>query len=396
VLDNAVSVAVQERAGCDDVPPVLFLADHLGYSSGVSHGLTTYFLNVLPALAQAGVDLTACFMRESHKAGDVLRAHGIETVFLGAGKLDPLVTFQIASIARRRGCRILHAAQMKASLAARIVAPLVGARTIVHVHDLNRMGPIVKSLHGLFSRTSDLGLCVADVVHDVAVGDYSVRRERVRTLHNSLQLELFRSVSAGTRSKLRDELDIPPQSPVLGLVGRMFPVKGHRQMLEMLPAILQRMPDAVLLLVGDGPERPRCEALATELGLHRNVRFAGQRNDVAKLLKACDLIVVPSESEGLPLTAIEAMAAGLPVVAFDVGGMSEVVDDGVTGAVVAAGDSAAFTAAVLSLLEDPVKRSTFGASAAAAAERFGIERHVERLLGHYRELASGISPVQRR
>lgn len=389
MLAEAAPIEADAGVATSAVPPVMFLADHLGYASGVSHGLTTYLLTVLPALAEAGVELTACFTRESHAAADVLHAHRIEPIFLNAGKLNPLVTLQIASIARERGCRILHATQMKATLAARVVAPLIGARTIVHVHDLNRMNLVARSLHRAFARDTDLGLCVADVVQDLAVSDYAVRRGRVCTLHNGLPLERFRSVGAAVRARLRDELDLSPERPVLGLIGRMFPVKGQRRMLQMMPGILRRRPDAVLLLVGDGPDRAGCAALASELGIEDSVRFVGQRSDIAELVTVCSIVVLPSESEGLPLTAIEALAAGRPVVAYDVGGMREVVDDGQSGLVVAAGDSAAFTEAVLSLLENPVRLAAFGARTLTAAERFGVEHHVQRLLRHYRTLAAG-------
>ncbi|MBN1238487.1 MAG: glycosyltransferase [Gammaproteobacteria bacterium] len=389
MLHSAAGIRAQDLAARTDLPSVLFLADHLGYSSGVSHGLTSYLLNVLPALAGAGVDLTVCFLRESHVAADVLRGHGIEPIFLNAGKLDPRVALNVASIARQRGCRILHATQMKATLIARIVAPLVEARTIIHVHDLNRVHPAVRALQRAFARPSDRGLCVADVIHGLAASDYALRRDRISTLHNSLPLERFRQVPAAARDRLRAEFAIAEDAPVLGMIGRMFPVKGHRHMLSMMAQIVRRHPDAILLLVGDGPERASCEALIARLGLGANVVFAGQRSDVPDLLTLCSLVVLPSESEGLPLTAIEAMAAARPVVGFDVGGMREVVDDGRTGRLVAAGDSAAFIAAVLDLLDDPAELAAAGAAAAAAAERFGIEHHVRRLLSLYREIGGG-------
>src|SRR5690606_4924201 len=176
-------------------------------------------------------------------------------------------------------------------------------------------------LQRAFSRRSDLGLCVADVIHDLAVSDYGLRRDRVLTLHNCLPLERFRDISPTNGERLRAELGIAEGAPVIGMIGRMFPVKGHRRMLRIMAGIVRHHPDALLLLVGDGPERTACAALAAELDLDRHVVFAGQRGDVAELLALCSLVVVPSDSEGLPLTAIEAMAAGIPVVAFDVGGV---------------------------------------------------------------------------
>ncbi len=101
-------------------------------------------------------------------------------------------------------------------------------------------------------------------------------------------------------------------------------------MLRIMARVVARRPDAVLVMAGDGPEREACEALAAELGLQDNVRFLGSRDDVPQILAACDLVVVPSKSEGLSLAAIEA-CAGKAVVGFDAGGLSDVITDEVSG-----------------------------------------------------------------
>lgn len=370
------------------LPPVLFVGDHFGYPAGVSHGVTAYFLSVLPALADAGVDITACFLREPHPAADALRELGITPIFLAANRLDPLVVLRVAAIARERRCRILHAAGLKGTLAARVVARMTGARAIVHVHDRNRPGPLVGALHRAFARPSDLGVCVAHAVQDVAVESYFVHPERVRVIPNGIPLERFRDVDVGARSRVRRELAIMPESRVLAMVGRMYPVKGPQAMMRMLSAIVKRCRDVVLLFVGDGPERAACETLARELKLCGHVRFLGQRHDVPELLAACDLVVMPSESEGLPTAAIEAMAAARPVVGFDVGGMREIVEDRQNGRVIAPGDRQAFVDAVVDLLCDRAMLAAFGARASAAAERFSVAQHVRRLVACYTEAAT--------
>ena len=187
--------------------------------------------------------------------------------------------------------------------------------------------------------------------------------------------------------RIRRELNVPLTSPVLGFIGRLYPVKGPRKMLRMMGEIARRRPDAVLLVAGDGPERSACEDIARDLDFRKNVRFLGQRNDIPELLAATDLIVMPSESEGLPLAAIEAMAAGRPVVGFDVGGFREIVEDRQSGRVIAPGNESAFVEAILTLLEDPQSLSAYGARAFSAAEQFSVERHVSGLLDCYRELA---------
>jgi glycosyltransferase involved in cell wall biosynthesis len=369
-------------------PHVLFIGDKFGYPGGVAHGGTTYFLQVLPALAEAGVEVTSCFLREAHPLAEPLFAQGLDPVFLAASPLDPSPAWRLTALARQHGCNVIHASGIKAALMARIAARLAGAQTAVHVHDQKHTGFAVSHLHKLFARRTDIGICVSQAVGPTAVGSYHVSPDRLRVIPNGIQLERFRAVPSDARVRVRQSLGIPVDRPALGMFGRMYPVKGHRAMLRMLPEILRGCPDALLLIAGDGPERGPCEALAASLGLDRSVIFLGHRNDIPELLSACDLFMMPSETEGLPYTAIEAYAMGVPVVGFDVGGVGEVVDDGADGFLVPHGDSAAFCAAVLSLLIDAGRRAEFAARALQAVERFSIEAHVARLVDCYRELTS--------
>ena len=137
-------------------------------------------------------------------------------------------------------------------------------------------------------------------------------------------------------------------------------------------------------MIGDGPERPACEDLTRHLGISGHVRFLGERGDVPRLLSAIDLVLMPSQSEGLGLAAIEALAAARPVIAFAVGGLPEVVVDGLNGRLVPPGDCEAFAEAVIETLQDPGRRFSYARGAASSAEGFGLEAHIERLIDCYR------------
>lgn len=369
----------------DATPRILFVADKFGYPDGVAYGGTTYFLNVLPELARAGVGFTACFLRDAHPLADELAQAGINPVFLGAKRMDPMVFLQLARIAREHRCTVIHATGIKAGLMARMAARLAPARVIVHVHDTLDPGFVISNLHRLFARSSDIGLCVSRAVEPTALRGYNVRRDRIRVIHNGIKLEKFRDITGDTRDRVRRTLGIAPQARVMGMIARMYPVKGHQAMLRMMPDIVARVPDALLLLVGDGVEREACERIVSELGLDDQVLFLGQRGDVAQLLSACELTVMPSESEGLPLSAVESLAMGKPIVAYDVGGLKEVIDDGVTGRLVRHGDTKSFVDSLVSLLEDDGRLAEFSARALQAAERFDVERHVRLLIECYRE-----------
>ncbi|HEV2271352.1 MAG TPA: glycosyltransferase family 4 protein [Steroidobacteraceae bacterium] len=367
-----------------DLPPIMILADHVGYPDGVRHGVTTYLVHVLPLLAAAGVNMTVCFLRGPHAAADDLEAQGIHPVFFDAGKWDPTVALRVAALAQRNGVHLLHATGVKGTLAARVAGRLTGVRTLLHVHDLNDPGAALSALQRLAARPTDAAVCVSEAVRELAVTRYHVQPERVRVARNGLPLAAVRRAGAGERSRVRSELGIEAGRPVLAIIGRMHPVKGHRTLLEMLPAIVRCCPRALLLVIGDGPERAPCEELARGLGMSRHVRFLGRRSDVPRLLAAIDLVLMPSQSEGLGLAAIEALAAARPVIAFAVGGLPEVVADGQNGRLVPPGDGEAFANAIVETLRDPGRRFSYARGAASSADRFGLEAHVQRLIDCYR------------
>jgi glycosyltransferase involved in cell wall biosynthesis len=240
----------------------------------------------------------------------------------------------------------------------------------------------------MFASTTDLGVCVSQAVRDVAIDGYHVHAGHIRVAHNGIPLEQIRGVAAGTRMRTREMLDVPAGSAVVAMIARRYAEKGAREMIEIMSVVSKARPDAVLVLAGDGPERASCESLARTLGLERVVRFLGNRDDIPELLAAADLVVIPSHREGLGLSAVEALAAGKPVVAFDVGGLREVVSDGASGRLITAGDQRAFADAVITLLQDPGLLREYGQFAALDSERFSLDRYVHKLLQCYREANS--------
>ena len=184
----------------------------------------------------------------------------------------------------------------------------------------------------------------------------------------------------------RQEWNGPRRPAVLLHASNFRPVKRVGDAVRALAQVRKSRP-AVLLLVGDGPEREAVEALATSLGVREAVSFTGERRSIGDLFAHADLFLLPSERESFGLAALESLASGVPVVASDVGGVPEVVAHGKTGWLVPAGDPGAMALAVLSLLEDPGRRAAMGKAARASAlARFQpgpLVSEVERI---YREI----------
>jgi glycosyltransferase involved in cell wall biosynthesis len=181
---------------------------------------------------------------------------------------------------------------------------------------------------------------------------------RVSVIHNGVDCERFRPER--NRTYARFMLDAPLEGPIIGAVAGFRPEKGHDVLIDAMRLLGTAAPAATLLLLGDGPLRGAVERSVARLGLADRVIFAGGRRDVDRLLPACDLVVLPSREEGVPVSALEAMACGLPVVATRVGGTPEVVEEGRTGLLVPPCDARAIAAAVLHLLRNPERARSLG------------------------------------
>ncbi|MFH1036326.1 MAG: glycosyltransferase family 4 protein [Pseudomonadota bacterium] len=204
-------------------------------------------------------------------------------------------------------------------------------------------------------------------------------------IHNGVDLELCRG-RAPQGPRLRASLGLEPGTILLGAVGALKPVKGLDVLLRSLLGVINRGHQAHLVIAGEGPERPRLEALARELGLAPRVSFLGYRQDALDWINALDIFCMAPRAESFGLAFLEAMACGKPVVASRVGGIPEVVAEGLTGLLVPPEDPEALAVAVAELCAHPPEAARLGRAGAARAEQFTIAR----MLDSYHDLLSGL------
>lgn len=187
--------------------------------------------------------------------------------------------------------------------------------------------------------------------------------------------------------KLRRELGIPAEAPVVGIVGRLVPIKAHDLFLEAAAKVAESVPDAQFVIVGDGELWEELHRLADASGLDDHVHFTGWRTDLGDVYSDLDVVVCCSRNEGTPVSLIEACAAERPVIGTRVGGVPDIITPGVNGLLVPSGDATALAAAIKDLIADPIRRESMGtAGRRLVLERHGADRMVKELEDLYRNL----------
>ncbi|MBI2951481.1 glycosyltransferase family 4 protein, partial [bacterium] len=298
---------------------------------------------------------------------------------------DVAALWQLTRIIGKDRYDLVHCHRAKAGFLGRLAARLCGVRGVVYTPHGNVLeGYFGPAATWLFARLEGLAAPLTDRIVSLTqreVAQYLAEGIGWPGQHtailNGIDVDAFVR-GRGDRAEARREMGVAPDAFLVASVGRLVPVKGHVHLIDALPEVLRRRPDAAVLIVGDGPMRRDLEDRARSLSVADRVRLPGHREDVARVLGAADLFALPSLNEGLGLALVEAMAMGLATVASRVGGVPEVVLDGETGLLTPPGDAGALAGAILRLMDDPEARDRMGAAGRERARaHFSIERTVQ-------------------
>ena len=295
---------------------------------------------------------------------------------------------------RRERPHIVHTHTAKAGFVGRLAARLAGVPIVVHTYHGHILHSYYSPAKTRILRRMERGLGVLtdriiavseQVKRDLV--DYRVAgAEKINVIQLGFDLKPFLD-SATHRGSFRQELSLDNGARLVGIVGRIFPIKNHRLFLDAAARIAAADKAARFVIVGDGSLRHQMEEHAAGLGIADRVVFTGWRRDLPRIYADLDVLVVSSDNEGTPVSAIEAMAAACPVVATRVGGLPDLIDEDETGHLVPRGDAPALAAAVQRLLRDREAARRLGETARARiAERFTAERLIADIEHFYRDL----------
>jgi glycosyltransferase involved in cell wall biosynthesis len=335
---------------------------------------------------------------------DYARSHGVEPIIIpeivGEFSLGPRelkAVLQLYRMIRRERPHIVHTHTAKAGFVGRLAARLARVPVVVHTfhgHVLHgyyspRKTYLLRRMERLLAGVSDRIIAVSEQVKRDLVSYGVAPAGHIQVVPLGLELGPFLK-SVEWQGAFRRELRMDGRERLIGIVGRIFPIKNHRLFLEAAARVAKEDALARFIIVGDGVLRPEIEAYARDLGLVDRLIFTGWRRDLPRIYADLDVLAVTSNNEGTPVSAIEAMASGCPVVATRVGGLPDLIDEGETGYLVPPGDAAAVASALARLLTNTENARRMGQAARAAVQkRYAAERLISDVAGLYRDLLGG-------
>lgn len=319
---------------------------------------------------------------------EMLEVAGIPHVNLGRhSKHDHHRLLGLARVLRRERIDVLHSHKFGSNLSGTVIGAACRVPAVVaQEHTWSYEGhPVRKLLDGrLIGRLADRFVAVSQADRTRMIELEGVPPEKALVIPAAY---IPRAVESTL--DLRAELRLPPHTPLVGTAVNLRPQKALDVLLEAHARVIQEVPEAHLVIAGDGPLRAALEQHAERLGIRDRVFFLGPREDVDGILRGLDVAALSSDWEGTPLLAFECMAHRTPLVATDVGGLREIVEEGVSGLLVPRRDPAALAAGIVGLLQHPERRAALAEAAHARLAAFTIDVVAARFADLYDELLAG-------
>jgi glycosyltransferase involved in cell wall biosynthesis len=353
--------------------------------SSLPGGAETMLMSLVERLDRRRYEPIVCLLADGWLNTE-LHKRGIETVILPQRQgLDGAWMINFVKLLRQRRIELMHAQEFAMNTCCSIASTITGIPAVTTVQgkiyypDKRRR----RLAYRFVSKRSRM-IAVSEDLKRFLVDRIGIEEQRLTTIYNGIDPHHYR-VNNGERAAIRRELGLG-DVPVVGTAGSLYPVKGHVHLVHAMATVVSRVPDAVCVFAGRGELLGPLQATAAQLGIERNVRFLGFRPDVPAVLKALDVFVLPSLSEGLSLALLEALAAGKPVVATRVGGNPEVVIEGRNGFLVPPQDPDALAERIVRLLVNPALADSFGQSGPTRVDPdFTLETMVRRYEDLYRQ-----------
>jgi len=308
---------------------ILFVIGQLGIG-GAEHQLVYLASN----LDKSKYEILVCSFSDDVSLGNLLDESGIPLVAIPKKMSPDLIRpFQLFKLVKSFKPDIIHSYLFVANTWARIAGKILGIPVIISERNAEPKKPLYMTfLNRLLYGMGDLLIANSQAGADQVVKTKEFPKKKINVVYNGLPIEKYKgNYDEKRKSEIKSSFGIPYDAKVIGVIGRLHFQKNHELLFESFQIVLGKLPNSVLLCIGDGPKREELLDLARSIRIDSKVIFVGERKDVRDCLSILDLMILPSRWEGLPNVILEAMAAKCPVIATKVGGVNEMIEDGQTG-----------------------------------------------------------------
>ncbi|HEY0875275.1 MAG TPA: glycosyltransferase [Vicinamibacterales bacterium] len=376
---------------------IVHICDHLGWTGSRMHGVKRLFAWMIPRFDKTRFNVSLISLRKRDLSDDTLESLGIDVTYLHKGKFDPATLTALLKELDRRQADVIHLHGYGATTFGRLAAAIRGIPVVLHEHaNLTDTPWFQKVADKLLAPYTDIAIAVSKSTADFVVNARLVPAERTKVVYLGVPLEEFsRPRSEAEIADARRALEIPDEVFAIGTVTRLMPSKGNQYLVEAARPVIEALPSARIYIVGEGELQPELEAQARSLGLGDRLVFCGFRRDVAQALSAFDMLVFPSLWEGTPLTVLETLAMGKPIVSTDADGLQDVLTPGTDAIMVPKRDGPALAEAIIRLAQDPAERARLAANARRTGAAYDIDLFVGKMQQLYALLVETSRPTKR-
>lgn len=352
-------------------------------------GAETLLVDLVRRLREAGHDVQVAYSSPGPMSARLTEMGVTLTRLPRLARVDPVLLFRLMNLMRREKPDLVHTHLFKSDLHGRIAARLTGVPVVIstaHNNDSWARRALLGWLYGRTSMLADRIIAVSEEVREYQLKHTFIPPEKIVTIDNGVDMRRFDGQEDAGRA-VRAEFGIDSDAPLVGIIGRLSEQKDHATFLQAAARIRAELPKARFLIVGDGALRGALIEQARSLGLGEAAIFAGLRSDIPAVMAALDVLVFSSRWEGLPVTLLEGMAAGKPVVSTAVGGVPGVVGESESALLVPPGMASLLADAVVRVLRDPqLARKLSAAARTRVREKYSLDSMLDRTLALYEEL----------
>ena len=353
---------------------ILIVIDKLDYHGASINGPARYYSWLLKEIDKDKFNIWFCSLRKKGPSHELFA--GSNMLYLGHHKYYPFSFISIINIIKKYNIELLHLSGYASETFGRLASLYTKTPVIIQEHWVDPdFGGIIKLVEKMLSGVTTCAVAISEISKEFLIKQKGIPAEKVRIIKNGIPLKIFNTASIQSGLDLKKNLGLDLSKKVIGIVGMLHENKGHLLFIRAAAQVIKAYEEEVyFVIVGEGELREKLVAEILTEGIQKQVLLIGQQADMPAVLQMLDIFTICSYAENAPLSLMEAMASGIPIVTTDCGGPGEMIRSGENGLVVPVGDSKAIADSLITLLGDDEYRTNLGEQARNDSFKYDISR----------------------